>query len=223
MLTIKPIAKIYNDFSEKFGIPRQSGLITEAESLIVFEEEFRNPEALRGIEDFSHLWLIWHFSENENSYKPTVRPPRLGGNKRVGVFASRSPFRPNPLGISCVELRGVEKTKEHGIVLRVFGADLMNMTPIFDIKPYLTYSDCRPDAVCGFTEALPEKNLTVIYKEETQKILPEEKISVLTKILENDPRPSYHADEREYTFSYAGCEVSFFVKDDTIYVTKIKN
>lgn len=222
MLTINPIAKIYNDFTEKFGIPRQSGIVSEAESLIVFEEDFRNPEALRGIESFSHLWLIWQFSENENCYKPTVRPPRLGGNKRVGVFATRSPFRPNPLGISCVELKGVEKTHNHGTVLRVCGADLMNMTPIFDIKPYLTYSDCHPDAVCGFTEAIPEKKLTVIYKEETPKILSDKKLDVLTKMLENDPRPSYHTDEREYTFSYAGCEVSFFVRKDTLYVTNIK-
>ncbi len=222
MLTIKPIAKIHNDFTEKFGIPRQSGIISEAESLIVFEEEFRTPEALRGIEDFSHLWLIWQFSENENGYKPTVRPPRLGGNKRVGVFATRSPFRPNPLGISCVELKSVEKTKEYGTVLRVCGADLMNTTPIFDIKPYLTYSDCHINAVCGFTEAIPEKKLTVIYTEEIKKILPDEKISILTKILENDPRPSYHTDEREYTFSYANCEVSFFVRKDTLYVTNIK-
>lgn len=224
MLTIKPIAKIYNDFTEKFGIPRQSGLISEAESLIVFEEEFRFPEALRGIEDFSHLWLIWQFSENDtSSFKPTVRPPRLGGNKRIGVFATRSPFRPNPLGLSCVRLKGVEQTSEFGTVLKVSGADLMNMTPIFDIKPYLSYSDCHTDAVCGFTETLSAKKLTVIYKEETQTFLPPEKTAVLTKMLENDPRPSYHTDEREYTFSYAGCEVSFFVKDDTLFVTGIKN
>lgn len=223
MLTIKPIAKIYNDFTEKFGIPRQSGLIPEAQALIVFEEEFRNSEALRGIEDFSHLWLIWQFSENEVSpFKPTVRPPRLGGNKRVGVFATRSPFRPNPLGMSCVELKGVEQTQKNGTVLRIAGADLMNGTPIFDIKPYLTYSDSRPDAICGFTETLSGKNLTIIYKEEIQNALPADKLNILTKMLENDPRPSYHADEREYTFSYADCEVSFFVKGDVLYVTNIK-
>ena len=156
--SIKPVAYIYNDFTEKFGVPRQSGLIDEAESLIVFEKEFQNPDFLRGIDSFSHLWLIWQFSENNPSkVLPTVRPPRLGGNKRMGVFATRSPFRPNALGLSSVRLLEVYKTKHSGLALRVAGADLVNNTPIFDIKPYLSYSDSHPDAICGFTEELSQK------------------------------------------------------------------
>lgn len=221
---LKPVAYIHNDFKEKFGVPRQSGLIGEAESVIVFEKEFQNPDFLRGIENFSHLWLIWQFSEN-NSLKvsPTVRPPRLGGNKRMGVFATRSPFRPNALGLSSVKLLEVFKTESSGLALRVAGADLVDNTPIFDIKPYLSYSDSHPDAVCGFTDSLHQKKLEVKFLCDAENILPKDKLCVLTKMLENDPRPSYHDDERTYTFSFAGFEVSFFVKNDISYVTDIKN
>ena len=207
---MKIIARIYNDFTDRFGIPRQSGIAEKAVSKIVFEKEFRDPSSLRGIEEFSHLWLIWNFSESEcERFSPTVRPPRLGGNKRVGVFATRSPFRPNPIGLSSVKLISLEQTKD-GTVLLVSGADLMNGTPIYDIKPYIPYSDCHPDASGGFAEEKRSYKLKVVFLQNTKNKFPEEKLNTLIKILENDPRPSYQNDpDRVYGMSFAGYEVKF--------------
>lgn len=220
---IKPVAYIHNGYNSKFGIPRQSGLVSEVISEIVFEPEFADPEALRGIEQYSHLWLIWHFSEaTQNKFSPTVRPPRLGGNKRVGVFATRSPFRPNSLGLSSVRLLEVKKTPA-GSVLVVSGADLMNGTPIFDIKPYVKYSDCHPDAECGFSDEFKDYSLDVIIPEELRKSLSDDEINALAGILKGDPRPSYQNDpERIYSFEYGNLAVSFKVKDNTLTVTDIR-
>ena len=209
---MKIIARIHNAFDEKFGVPRQSGLAEEVISTIVFEEEFRAAEALRGIEEFSHLWLIWAFDRAEReTWSPTVRPPRLGGNKRVGVFATRSPFRPNAIGLSCVRLLGVEKTPE-GHVLKVAGADLVNGTPIYDIKPYLPYADCKPDATGGFTDGTVKRTVEVRFSGETLKQLTEDERRELTAILKEDPRPAYQEDpEREYAFSFGGKNIRFKV------------
>lgn len=218
---IKPIARIRSDFKTKFGIPRQAGIVEELEALIVFEPEYREAEALRGIEDFSHLWLIWHFSEaKQDNWSPTVRPPRLGGNVRVGVFATRSPFRPNSLGLSCVKLLAVEDSPE-GKVLRVGGADLMDGTPIFDIKPYVPYADCKSDALYGFA---PDsgKTLSVEIPEALQAAFPTEKLSALRAVLANDPRPRYQNDpERVYAMEFAGFEVKFRVIDGVVHVTEV--
>ena len=209
---MKIIARIHNAFDEKFGVPRQSGLAEEVISTIVFEEEFRAAEALRGIEEFSHLWLIWAFDRAEReTWSPTVRPPRLGGNKRVGVFATRAPFRPNAIGLSCVRLLGVEKTPE-GHVLKVAGADLVNGTPIYDIKPYLPYADCKPDATGGFTDGTVKRTVEVRFSGETLKQLTEDERRELTAILKEDPRPAYQEDpEREYAFSFGGKNIRFKV------------
>ena len=211
---MKIIARIHNAFDEKFGVPRQSGLAEEVISTIVFEEEFRAAEALRGIEEFSHLWLIWAFDRAEReTWSPTVRPPRLGGNKRVGVFATRSPFRPNAIGLSCVRLLGVEKTPE-GHVLKVAGADLVNGTPIYDIKPYLPYADCKPDASGGFTDGTVKRTVEVRFSGETLKQLTEDERRELTAILKEDPRPAYQEDpEREYVFGFAGKQIHFKVSN----------
>lgn len=221
---IRPIARIKNDFPEKFGIPRQSGLIPEAQSLIIFEHEFRNEEALRGIEEYSHLWLIWQFSENlREGWSPTVRPPRLGGNKRVGVFATRSPFRPNFLGLSSVKLEGIEHTAEYGTVLKISGADLMDGTPIFDIKPYVLYTDSHPDSVCGFADRFSGYSLEVDCGDELLSLIPEEKRPALLKALANDPRPSYQHDEnRIYCMSFSGFTVSFTVSGGLLTVCGIE-
>lgn len=215
------IARIKTDFPTKFGIPRQSGLI-ENEAVIVFENKFKNDDALRGIEGFSHLWLIWQFSENaDNAYRPTVRPPRLGGNKRVGVFATRSPFRPNSIGLSSVKLKKVEKTKD-GTVLIVSGADLMNNTPIIDIKPYLAYTDSHPDAVDGFAKERFNDNLEVNIKEEILEKVPKENRDELIKILSFDPRPHYIEDERRvFGFLYKDLEIKFTVKQNNLNVLDI--
>lgn len=222
-MVIKPIAKIYNDFPSKFGIPRQSGRIEELKSKIIFEKEFRNEDSLRGIEQFSHLWLIWEFSENNNEdWNATVRPPRLGGNKRIGVFASRSPFRPNSLGLSCVKLETVEKDEKHGIVLTVSGADLMNGTPIYDIKPYIPYTDCIENAQGGFAEENKDYKAEVEISEELLKIIPKNKKEALIKVLEDDPRPSYKKDiEKAYGFPFAEWEIKFTAKGNKIIVTDI--
>ncbi len=222
-VTIRPIAHIESDFPEKFGIPRQAGIVEELRAKVVFEEPFRNPEALRGIEGFSHLWLIWQFSENVRAdFSPTVRPPRLGGNTRLGVFATRSPFRPNALGLSCVRLLGLEKTREKGTVLLVAGADLMDGTPIFDIKPYLPYADCRPEATGGFAPDAPEK-LKVVFPAAALETIPPDKRAALRGVLENDPRPRYHSDpERLYAMSFAGLTVRFRVKDGTLRVESVE-
>ncbi|MBR6259012.1 MAG: tRNA (N6-threonylcarbamoyladenosine(37)-N6)-methyltransferase TrmO [Oscillospiraceae bacterium] len=218
---MKVIARIENDFREKFGIPRQSGLVPEMLSRIVFEEEYRFPEALRGIEGFSHLWLLWEFSESvRDKWSPTVRPPRLGGNARLGVFATRSPFRPNPLGLSCVGLKGVEHTKDRGDVLIVTGADLLNGTPIFDIKPYIPYADCVPEANGGFTENVGWKALEVIIPPEKLEKVPVSSREALKKVLSNDPRPKYHEDGRIYRMSFGENEIAFTVKDGVLTVTE---
>ncbi len=221
---MKIIARIRNDYKDKFGIPRQSGLSDGLLSKIVFEPEYRAPEALRGIEGFSHLWLIWEFSESKrDSWSPTVRPPRLGGNKRVGVFATRSPFRPNPIGLSSVKLVAVEKEREIGTVLIVSGADLLDGTPIYDIKPYVAFSDSHPDAVSGFADEVKDKSLDVFIPEELLASFPEGKRSSLEAMLKGDPRPSYQNDrEREYGMTFADFEIKFFVDGNCLKVTDIK-
>ncbi|MBQ9543403.1 tRNA (N6-threonylcarbamoyladenosine(37)-N6)-methyltransferase TrmO [Ruminococcus sp.] len=221
---MKMIAKIHTDLPTKFGLPRQSGLVEELEGLIVFEPAYRDPEALRGIEGFSHLWLIWEFSEaKRTTWSPTVRPPRLGGNKRMGVFATRSPFRPNPIGLSCVKLLGVEKTPDNGTVLRVGGADLMDGTPIFDIKPYLPLADCKPDATGGFAAEKAGYSLKVDFPAELLAKVPADKQAALKALLAQDPRPAYqHDPSRIYGFGFAGLEVRFRVEDNTLHVTEIE-
>ena len=222
--SVRVIARIRSDFKQKFGIPRQSGLVDELEADIVFEPEFRNPEALRGLEGFSHLWLIWEFSQaRRESWSPTVRPPRLGGNQRLGVFATRSPFRPNPIGLSCVRLAGVDLHTPDGPVIRVAGADLLDGTPIYDIKPYLPYADCKPNALGGFASAPKEATLTVDIPEELLSRVPEEKRSALTGVLAQDPRPSYQDDpERVYGMAFAGLEVRFRVEGEILTVCAVE-
>ena len=220
---MKIIAKIHNDFKEKFGIPRQSGLSGELLSRIVFEPEYRNPDALRGVDGYSHLWLIWEFSEaKRRDWSPTVRPPRLGGNKRMGVFATRSPFRPNPIGLSSVRLEAIETTKNDGTVLIVSGADLLDGTPIFDIKPYVAYSDCHEDAVSGFADPVREYRLNVVFCKELLSKIQQDKQKALIKILEQDPRPSYQNDpKREYGFKFADYEIFFTVEGEELTVTRV--
>ena len=222
---IQAIAHMKSDFPTKFGIPRQSGLVEALRSTIVFAPEFRNPDALRGIEGFSHLWLIWQFSQAvRQDWSPTVRPPRLGGNVRMCVFATRSPFRPNSLGLSCVRLLGVEETREFGTVLHVGGADLMDGTPIFDIKPYIPYSDARPDAVGGFTDHADDFLLEVVFPDELLKRIPTAKRQALLGVLSHDPRPSYQRDaNRVYGLSFAGFNIRFSVSDGVLTVTEISN
>lgn len=218
------IAHIRTDFTSKFGIPRQSGLVDELEATIIFESEYRNPDALRGLEEYSHLWLLWQFSECiDKEWTPTVRPPRLGGNKRMGVFATRSPFRPNPIGLSCVKLIGIEKTEKHGCIIRVSGADLLDGTPIYDIKPYLPYVDSHPDASNGF--ALDEKDgrLNVGISDKLIKIIPFEKQAALKAILAQDPRPGYqNIPDRIYGIEFAGFDVRFKVENNILTVVEIK-
>ena len=220
---IRPIATMKSDFSTKFGIPRQSGLVQQLRSTIVFEPEYRNDDALRGIEDFSHLWIIWQFSEAvREEWSPTVRPPRLGGNTRMGVFATRSPFRPNNLGLSCVKLLGVEHTPEFGTVLHVGGADLMDGTPIFDIKPYIPYSDCHTDATGGFTDAAGDFLLEVIFPDDLLAKLPENKRSAATGVLSHDPRPSYQRKpDRIYGLTFAGFDIRFTVDENKLTVVDV--
>ena len=219
---MKTIARIRNPYDEKFGVPRQSGLADEVLSEIVFEEAYRVPEALRGIEEFSHLWLIWSFDKAQrDTWSPTVRPPRLGGNKRVGVFATRSPFRPNAIGLSCVKLVSVNKTPD-GMTLTVSGADLMNGTPIYDIKPYLPYADCKPEATGGFTDTTEKRTVTVSFSEEAAEKLSPEMRKALASVLKEDPRPAYQEDPgREYIFSFASAQVHFVVKEGSLLVTKV--
>ena len=214
------IAKIHSAFPEKFGIPRQSGLVEELRSEIVFEEKYRNPDALRGIEQFSHLWLIWEFSEaKRGTWSPTVRPPRLGGNERLGVFATRSPFRPNPIGLSCVRLMAVDPEKMR---LVVSGADLMDGTPIFDIKPYIPYADSHPNAIGGFAQEAPKAVLEVHCTPELLLKLPETQRASLMAVLALDPRPSYQSDpERIYGMDFAGFRIRFRVEADHLYITEL--
>lgn len=217
------IARIRTDFTSKFGIPRQSGLVDELEATIIFEPEYRNPDALRGLEEYSHLWLLWQFSEcTDKEWTPTVRPPRLGGNKRMGVFATRSPFRPNPIGLSCVKLLGIEKTEKHGCVIHVSGADLLDGTPIYDIKPYLPYVDSHPDASNGFALNEKEGSLDVEIPEELIKIIPPEKQAALKAVLAQDPRPGYQdIPDRLYGIEFAGYNVRFKVKNGLLEVVEI--
>ena len=220
---MKIIARIHNAYDEKFGVPRQSGLVEEVVSTIVFEPEYRVPEALRGIEAFSHLWLIWAFDRTEReNWSPTVRPPRLGGNQRIGVFATRSPYRPNPIGLSCVRLIGVGKGSE-GTVLKVSGADLVNGTPIYDIKPYLPYADCKTDATGGFTDRTEKRRVEVEIPEEPAGKIDEERLQALKAVLREDPRPAYQEDpERVYAFEFGGKHVEFRVENGVLTVLRIE-
>lgn len=217
------IARMHSDFPEKFGIPRQSGLVDALESTIVFEPEYRNDDALRGLEDFTHLWIIWQFSKAvRNAWSPTVRPPRLGGNTRMGVFATRSPFRPNSIGLSSVKILGLVETEQFGTVIRVSGADLMDGTPIFDIKPYLPYCDSHPDAAGGFTDGAGDYILKVDISPEILKKFPQSKHTALLELLSHDPRPSYQQDpDRIYGLSFCGHNIRFSVKDDILTVQDI--
>ena len=222
-VSIQVIARMRSDFPTKFGIPRQSGLVEQLRSTIVFEPEFRNPDALRGIEGYSHLWLIWQFSEAVRSdWSPTVRPPRLGGNTRMGVFATRSPFRPNSLGLSSVRLLGVEQTERDGTVLHVGGADLMDSTPIFDIKPYIPYGDCHPDATGGFTDTAGDFLLRVEFPPALLNLLPDGKREAAMAVLSHDPRPSYQRKpDRVYGLTFAGFDIRFTVSGDTLTVQEV--
>ena len=217
------IAKIYNDFPTKFAVPRQSGLV-DAPSTIVFEKEYRVKEALRGLEGYSHIWLLWSFHDlKRQGWEPTVRPPRLGGNTRMGVFATRSPFRPNPLGLSCVKNERIELHTDEGPVIFVSGADLMNGTPIYDIKPYLPYTDCHPEASGGFAEAVRRKRLRVDCPPELLSQISEPHRAAVLEILSQDPRPSYqHDPNRVYGMAYAGMDVRFSVDGERLIVREIR-
>ena len=221
-MEIEPIAHIRTNFDEKFGIPRQSNLV-DSVGKIVFEKRYRDPEALRGIEGFSHLWLIFDFSENHReSWSPTVRPPRLGGNVRVGVFASRSPFRPNSLGLSSVKLLSIEHDDEFGDILVVEGVDMMDGTPIYDIKPYIRFSDCHEDAVSGFSDNVLEHSLKVEYDDEMLSIFTDAQRDELIGWLQQDPRPSYQDDGKEYGMSFAGHNVRFMVMDGILKISDVE-
>ncbi len=220
---MKEIGHIKSAFSEKFGIPRQSGLVKELKAQIIFEPEFSDYNAFKGLEGFSHIWLIWEFSQSiREKWSPTVRPPRLGGNKYMGVFATRSPFRPNPIGLSCVKLERIEKNKDHGVILHIAGADLLDGTPIFDIKPYIPYADSYPDALGGFTDETPRKTLSVVFKENCDSVLNEETRLGLMGVLAQDPRPAYQDDpKRIYIMDFAEFEVKFFVCENILTVISI--
>jgi len=220
---MEEIAHIRTDFPTKFGLPRQSGLVDALRGTIVFVPKYRDPRALKGLEGFSHLWLIWKFSESVcEEWSPTVRPPRLGGNTTMGVFATRSPFRPNPIGLSCVRLVGIEEGTPEGTVLHVAGADLMDGTPIYDIKPYLPYADCRPEATGGFAEGVMDYALRVEIPEEWLRRVPEDRREALYGILEQDPRPGYRRDDtRRFGIAFAGMDVRFTVRDGLLTVCEI--
>lgn len=221
---MKVIARIQSAFPEKFGIPRQSGLVEELTAKIVFEPEYRVPEAVRGLEEFSHIWLVWEFSKAvRDTWSPTVRPPRLGGNQRLGVFATRSPYRPNPIGLSCVKLDRIEINAALGPVIHVRGADLMDDTPIYDIKPYLPYADSHPEAIGGFAAQRPEGRLNVEIPEPWLSLIPEADRAALIGVLEQDPRPAYQRDpERSYGLSFAGLEVRFRVDGENLLVCQVE-
>ena len=222
-MELKVIARIYTDFKEKFGIPRQSGIAKNTIGKIVFEREYRRAEALRGLDGYSHIWLLWEFSESvRDSWSPTVRPPRLGGNRRVGVFATRSPFRPNAIGLSSVELVDIVKTENEGDVLIVKGADILDGTPIYDIKPYLKYTDSHEDAIGGFSDGVLDYSLTVRIPENLLSLVDDDKRDSLITVLEGDPRPAYTADGEEYGMRFADYEVSFSVCDGVLTVSDIK-
>ena len=220
---MKIIARMKSDFPSKFGIPRQSGLVDSLRSTIVFEPEYRNEDALRGLDAFSHLWIIWQFSEAvRDGWSPTVRPPRLGGNTRLGVFATRSPFRPNAIGLSSVKILGIEKAQNHGTVIHVAGADLMDGTPIFDIKPYIPYCDSHPEAAGGFTDSAQDYILNIDFPAALLKRVPEDKHQPLMDVLSHDPRPSYQSDpDRTYGLSFGDNDIRFRVNDKTLYVLDV--
>lgn len=219
----KVIAHISTDLPEKFGVPRQSGMAKGLTGRIIFEPDFRNPDALRGLSDFSHLWLIWDFSlAHRDEWSPMVRPPRLGGNKRMGVFATRSPFRPNSIGLSSVEIVGIVPDSIDGPIINVAGVDMIDGTPIIDIKPYIPYTDSHPEANGGFTQSNEFKQLEVKFADDVKHHLPDGKIKALVEILSNDPRPQYQDDpERIYGLSFAGCQVKFFVRENILTVSNI--
>lgn len=221
--SMRVIARIHSDFATKFGVPRQSGLVDALESTVVFEPEYRNMDALRGLEDFSHLWLVWVFDKAvRRDWSPTVRPPRLGGNRRMGVFATRSPFRPNPIALSSVKLAGIEQTAEQGPVLHIRGADLMDGTPILDIKPYIPYADAHPEALGGFAAVPAGETLEVIIPPELLEKIPLKRREALRGVLAQDPRPHYQDDPgRIYGFGFAGMEVKFSVEGTCLTVREI--
>ena len=221
---MRVIARVHSDFSSKFGVPRQSGLVDALESTVIFEPEYRNADALRGLEGFSHLWLVWVFDQAiRETWSPTVRPPRLGGNQRMGVFATRSPFRPNPIALSSVKLSSIQQTADFGTVLKIRGADLMNGTPILDIKPYIPYADSHPDAVGGFAATPAGETLEVTIPESLLSRIPAERQEALRGVLAQDPRPHYQNDpERVYGFGFAGLEVKFSVNGTQLTVTDIQ-
>lgn len=223
MLFVKPIAHIETDFKEKFGIPRQAGRVPSLSGRIIFEKEYQNPDALRGIEEFSHLWLLFDFSaSHREEWSPTVRPPRLGGNKRVGVFATRSPFRPNPIGLSSVKLLKVEKTETEGTVLHVGGVDLLDGTPILDIKPYLPLADSHPEAQGGFADEVADYHLDVDFPSYLLEEIDPEKREAVIACLREDPRPSYQEDpEREYAMAFSSWDIHFKVANETAHVFKV--
>ena len=223
-INMEIIARMRSDFPTKFGIPRQSGLVDSLNSTIVFEEPYRNPDALRGLEDFSHLWIIWQFSEAvRKNWSPTVRPPRLGGNTRLGVFATRSPFRPNAIGLSSVRIIGIENTDKEGTVIHIAGADLMDGTPILDIKPYIPYGDCHPDATGGFTDTAKDFLLEVEFPSDLLNNVPESKRSALIDVLSHDPRPSYQQDsDRVYGISFAGLNIRFQIQNSKLTVCSVE-
>lgn len=218
------IARMESDFTTKFGIPRQSGLVQELHSTIVFEPEYRNSDALRGLQDYSHLWIIWQFSEAvRDEWSPTVRPPRLGGNTRMGVFATRSPFRPNAIGLSCVKILSIENTKDLGPIIHVAGADLMSGTPILDIKPYIPYADCHPEASGGFTDSARDFLLDVQFPDHLLELFPQDKRDALIGVLSHDPRPSYQKDcSRIYGLEFSGFNIRFRVEDNKLIVLDIE-
>ena len=226
-MEIKPIAHISTIFPEKFGVPRQSGLDRSLKGRIVFEKEFRNREALRGLDSVSHLWLIWEFSMNRSisgEWQPTVRPPRLGGNTRMGIFATRSPFRPNPLGLSCVEILSIDYEAHDGPVIEVAGADMVDGTPIYDIKPYIKYSDCWPNAVCNFVDGLAENHLEVVFPPELKRKIDDESLAEsIIEVLKLDPRPSYHNDSnREYGISFSNYNIRFRVNENILEIVDVQ-
>lgn len=223
-LTMPYIAHVETDFATKFGVPRQSGVVPQVRATVVFEPEYRNPDALRGIEGFSHLWLVWHFHQvKQEGWSPTVRPPRLGGNTRMGVFATRSPYRPNPIGLSSVKLEGVDLHTPQGPVLYIAGADLMNGTPILDIKPYLAYTDSHPEATGGFVAGLSDRSLRVDCPPALLAGLPTDTVQSLLAVLAHDPRPTYQQDsERVYGMDFGGLQVKFTVTDGVLQVKSIE-
>lgn len=223
-MQLKTIAYLRCDMPEKFGIPRQSGLVNSVKARIIFTPEYRNPDALRGLEQYSHLWLIWQFSEAiRDNWSPTVRPPRLGGNKRMGVFATRSPFRPNPIGLSSVKIEEIYLDTKDGPVIIVSGADIMDNTPIYDIKPYLAYVDSHPDASDGFALNHHEAILKVVIPDEIRSLIPDEHVRPVIELLGQDPRPQYqNSPERSYTMTYANMDISFYVNEDELFVTDVR-